>query len=350
MKYVLNRRQHALIPSGGVEVIQTGEITFTGNSGTDTLSAVILDKSLLIYQYMADVALDDPDLTNVDGEITNTTTVTFERDDNVGELITVRYWVLEYAAASGVIVQRGSVSVGSTPVNVGIAAVDLANSFPIVSSQSDSIALTDHTWPSADITSTTNLQLTSGGAATHVTKWQVIDHPNYTVTKYTATLLNAVTLLDTAITAVDLANTWLVVSGRKDDTGVIGGDDVPRSGLQSTTNIRAERDGGTDEFDFIYYVVENDGSFFNVQQLNDFQITGGNSDANTSITSVDTDRSIIYSGSVGVARVTNVTDTTARGDVIILVARFLSATSVEIERELAPGVVVSGDYQVIEFM
>jgi hypothetical protein len=115
--------------------VQTGTATISGGSptATGTLSpAVDTTKAFLVFGVTLNSG--SPNDGQVSGQITNGTTVTFQRIGTTG-VITVKWYVVKFL--SGVTVQRGSAQLPDLPnpadVDVTIAAVNLSKSFPLIS-------------------------------------------------------------------------------------------------------------------------------------------------------------------------------------------------------------------------
>jgi len=198
-----------------IKSVQSGTVTIADNSAsnTATITSVTTANSFLMFTVRHNNAsVRDTRDTKVRGVLTNSTTVTFDRDDAAsGQGTCVLSWfVIEYT--SGVTVQRGTVAgINATTHNVTITAVTLAQSWPIVSQQ----GVTSYDYGYADtvqaeITTTTNLALTvAGNASTHDFAWQVIDYTGASVQKITKALANTGTSQTSTITSVTTTQTFL---------------------------------------------------------------------------------------------------------------------------------------------
>ena len=347
MTYVLPYKI-PLRSTADIDNIQTGECEIGDGSSsvTDTITAVIKSKSFLVFQYMADVTSDDPSELLVCGEITNSTTLTFERH-STSDYIWIRWFVIEFSAFSSASVQHGSVVVDSDPKNITISAVNLSNSFPIISFKGFGGGLSQDDFITAELTSTTNLQLSVFlPTALTVAKWQVIENPLWTVSKYTDNLTGSTK--NTTISAVTLAETWLVGTARQTETGACGGDDIARFNFSSTTNILASRPGTAPNFYLIYYVIEGGGNF-DAQHLVGQGINIGSSSNNVSISAVTVANSIIKQNSVGVCQSENITDSSSAGEAIYFKTRFTSSTNAQQARGGSPMQRCKADFEVIDF-
>ena len=118
---------------------QAGSTTLTGTSTTVTIPTTLADMSKSILVFSTTSSSQNPRDYQVGGEITNTTTLTFVRNDNVGT-VSISWEVIEFE--SGVYVQRGSDVVPlSTNVDITIECVDLNQSFVILSGINDGTTL-----------------------------------------------------------------------------------------------------------------------------------------------------------------------------------------------------------------
>jgi len=200
-----------------IKTVQSGTATIADNSAsiTATITSVATDKAFLTFTVRhnnVNTLEESRDLL-VRGVLTNSTTLTFDRDSAVSGQGTcvISWYVIEYT--SGVTVQRGTVAgINATTHNVTITAVTLAQSWPIVSMQGfagrDEIKQR-HTIR-AEITTTTNLALTNAAnASTCDFAWQVIDYTGASVQKITKALANTGTTQTSTITSVTMAQTFL---------------------------------------------------------------------------------------------------------------------------------------------
>jgi hypothetical protein len=141
----------------------------------------------------------------------------------------VQWHVVEFS--SGVTVQRSPVggtllAAGTATFPVPIAAVNLAQTFVLISeNMSSNSANIDEQWTvRAQLTSTTNLQLTRDATGTAINvAWQVIQIASAAVQSGTATIaVNTTTVTAALNPPVDLARTFLVFSrsGGSSSSGV----------------------------------------------------------------------------------------------------------------------------------
>ncbi len=232
---------------------QAGTTTLTGTSTTVTIPTTLADMSKSILVFSTTSSSNNPRDYQVGGEITNTTTLTFVRNNNGGS-VSISWEVIEFE--SGVYVQRGSDVVPlSTNVDITIECVDLNQSFVILSGINDGTTLGNDDGITGNLTSETNLRLLTGttGGDFDQAYWQVIEYQGASVQKVTASLTGA-TATSTIPTPVDMSKTMIISSH------IIGGnsnaDDLPRTELTNSNTVTYTRVGTTNTMTFLTYVVE----------------------------------------------------------------------------------------------
>jgi len=224
--------------------LQKGELTITtgNNSNTDTITAVTKNKSFLIFTYNTTQGIDDSNFICLRGQITNGTTLTFQTAGNITGTITISWFVVEFDPTSPATVQHGTQAATSGVTDIAISAVTLANSFPIVTHENNTPNLNSGNYPIASFTSTTNLRLVHFQIQGNVFDWQVVEHPNWTVTYHTDTMAIGDTVENLTIGAVTLADVWLRTTHNPD--GNPDGDAIVRSYFSSTTQLRSDVQAG----------------------------------------------------------------------------------------------------------
>jgi len=240
---------------------QTGTTTIAAGSTSRTVAITSLDMSKSFLVFSSTLSDASPTNYQIGGEITNSTTLTFERTGNSGT-VSISWQVFEFEG--GVSVQRGSTSVAlSTNVDIAISCVDLTKSFVIVSARKSGAQLGNDDGVTANLTSTTNLRLVTGtaGAAMEEVYWQVIEYQASTVKKVTATLAGGSTSTTSTIAPAvgNLAKAFVI------SNHIIGGDsnpdDLPRTELTNASTVTYTRVGTTNTMTFVTYVIElTDGS------------------------------------------------------------------------------------------
>lgn len=339
------------INRGEILSIQSHEVTLSdpSTSVTDAITAVTKNKSYILYQYKHTHTGEPPDDVFISAEITNSTTVTFDRQAGDGD-VTIRYWVVEFRASVPANVQHFSLTPvwASNQEDQAITAVDLAHSFPLCSFNNSGGGISDDDFIAWQMQSTTNLRFhcRSSRVDTEI-KAQVIENPNWDVTEYTDTMINTDITENTPITAVTLNETWLLGSYWASTTGTQDANNIPHFHFSSTTNIQAHRAVNGCEFSFFYYVVESN-SLFHAQHFDSEQITITNATATTAISAVDTAKSIIkMNGALTGNWATNNTASGENASEQCILLEFSSSTLVQEER-IATTDLVEFSYCVID--
>lgn len=246
-----------------IDSVQKGEVTITtgNNSTTDTITAVTKNKSFLIFSYKTTQQIDDSNFVCCHGAITNGTTLTFQTQGNITGVMTISWFVVEFSATSSANVQHGSLNYASDPDDITINAVVIANSFPIISHSNSSANLNDRNFFNLAFTSTTNLRVSQANPADNQQiAWQVVENPNWDVTKYTDFMAIGDTQENLTISAITLADNWLLTSHWPD--GNPDGNCHVRSYFSSTTQIRSDCQAVSDEnWDLEYWVIDGNGGF-----------------------------------------------------------------------------------------
>ncbi len=196
-----------------VKSVQTGTVTMNPATQTVTVTSVNTAKTFVICQ--SDTGgTNTASTTRATCELTNSTTFTITVSAAVAAQ-TVRWYVVEFF--SGVSVQRGLTNLAaSLTVAVPIAAVNLAKTFVLTSERiNDGNSNRDERWTTtAQLTSTTNLQLTRTDSATATSiAWQVIQVESASVQSGIVTIAinqTVATVTLAAANAVDTSRTFLV--------------------------------------------------------------------------------------------------------------------------------------------
>ncbi len=260
--------QHIIQAAANPEInsVQTGEATIpsSGTSVNATITAVTVNKSFLIFTFESSDGFSQNQRNLAQGWINSTTQLTFQRSSNPASTIIIRWYVVEFSATSSATVQHfnNQLAAGATE-NKTLTAVNLSNSFPIVSCQDSEAGWNVGGYPTAEITTTTNVQIAWGAINTTRYTVQVIENPNWTVTKYTHSLLTTDSgNTDKTITAVILAETMLIGSARGASDFNPNAHKYWKWGLLNTTTIRYYRDTDTDQaWNTVLYVIEGGGEF-----------------------------------------------------------------------------------------
>ena len=252
-----------------VRSIQSGTTTLTA-TGTTTvnINSVTMANAFLVFGVQANSVNERT--YGVAGNIATATTITFTRagaDSNV----TIQWYVIEFS--SGVTVQRGSTTIasGARTTNVALTAVNLTNSFPIISTSrnatTNSLNVSDEV--QATLTSTTNLALTTGAnvSSTVTVQWQVISYTGASVQTGTATLAGGTAGTEALSTTVTLgtsitpSNSWLLytfqeaASAELDASGVTARGQITDSSTLTFDRYAVTGGGSAGALTFRYYLV-----------------------------------------------------------------------------------------------
>jgi hypothetical protein len=241
--------------------IHSGSVTLPdGNTAiTDTLSpAVDTTKSFLVFSLTADN--NRPDSVQVTGQITNATTVTFERIGSTGP-VTIQWYVAEFL--NGVDVQRGSTllsAAGRADVTAGLApAVDLAKSFPLISLRTEGGTFDGNDFIRAEITDSSTLSLTApdGGDPAWI-EWQVIEYVDANVrhgNEYMGSGISSVPV-DRSPDTWDPNRSWLIYSHEGGGAGADMGQALVRGVITGSSTFTLDRNNTGNDIDLTWYLVE----------------------------------------------------------------------------------------------
>ena len=237
---------------------QTGTTTIANGSTVTNISiaGVDMSQSFLVFSSMINEA--NPDNFQIGGRIANPTTLTFQRTGNTGA-VTIKWQVFEFEG--GVFVQHGSTTnvARNLNVNVAISCVDLTKSFVLISARKSGSQLGSDDGITANLTTSTNLQLFipgPAGADMEEAYWQVIEYQASTVKKITATLNAGVTSTTSTISpAIGTLSKAFVISNHGINAD-INAADLPRTELTNATTVTYTRSGTTGAMNFVTYVIE----------------------------------------------------------------------------------------------
>jgi hypothetical protein len=209
----------AVLKSNGV---QTGVVTMPGGStaATVAITSVNTNNTFVICNPLISKNGNGAVASEfVTCELTGPTTLTIT-NGAADSTEVVRWYVVEFS--SGVTVQRGLVPTatylaGTATVNVAIAAVNLATTFVLISARTayGGADADEQFTPTAQLTTTTNLQLTRSETGTALAvAWQVIQINSAAVQSGTASIAkNTTSITATLGPAVDTTKTFLVFTG-----------------------------------------------------------------------------------------------------------------------------------------
>lgn len=278
-----------------IKSVQSGTTTLaSGNSSvTATITSVDTTKSFLVYS----LSLNDSAAINsqVSGEITNATTLTFYRYTTAAVNITIKWYVAEFV--SGVTVQRGTATTSSSPFNVTINSVNTAKSFPIINGYTrDGQTYGADDFEKAKITSATNLELTQVSSSLNSTlRWQVVEYTDATVQTGDVSFITTDSSKTATVNSVDPAKSWLLYTYTTDSNAANISNIFIQGTITNSTTLTFNKDGTGNNNNLTWYLVTfNDET---TVQSGSQNFATGDTQKNVTITSVDTARSIAAAGS-----------------------------------------------------
>ena len=286
-------------PAGAYDDAQfraTTRGTTTLPSGSTTLDVAIsvtdLTKTIMVFS----TTCDDADIRDflVTGALTSTTNLRFQRSGN-GTAVDISYDLIEFFG--DVTVQHGTTTLSSTTVNETISAVELDKTFVLATVRRSGTDYGNDDGFLAELTSTTNMQLTAGGTG-GVVEWQIVDYDDTFVRTVRTTIADGQTLSTpsiypagcSSVNGVD-PNKTMIISHHTQD-GSTSADDLPKVTLEDSTSLRIERNTGNNSLEYIIYVVE----FLDSTEVQIIEPNFGSGETfrNETISSVDTSRSVVF--------------------------------------------------------
>ncbi len=281
-----------------LKTVQSGTAVIATSTTTKTVTITSIDttKSFLVFSARGNSS--EARKSWATGQITNGTTLTFQRNTaSGGTSVEISWYVMEFT--SGVSVQRGSQSVVTPlPKNVTITAVTLAKSFPLISYRVEFGTGPDgRAFPKAKLTTTTNLEIDLNvPPLTGIVEWQVIEFTGADVQTGDLTLSTTDTSKTDTITSVDTAKSWLIFSQKNDEgTGTNVASHTLRGRITNGTTLTFDRDeAGSLAIDVTWYVIEfTDGT--KVQSGSE-NFGTGDTLKNVTITAVDLTKTMASAG------------------------------------------------------
>lgn len=328
--------------------VQSGTTTIPVNSNSQTVTITSVDttKAFLVFSVTTDEA--KPNISEVRGQITNATTLTFNRSViNNTPVAKIAWYVAEFT--SGVSVQRGSVAMDVTTKNVTITGVTTSRSFPIISYESKSGNYDATVFIKAKITSSTNLEISNQQADANATvEWQVVDFTGASVQTGDIAFANG----DSSKTAtlspsITTSNSWLIytynsVTGTKDDNS----QKFTRGLITNSTTLTFDRANTGQSMNLTWYLVEfTDGT--TVQQGSQ-NFTSSDTQKNVTITSVSTTKSLAAGGYFMRGGKTPYTATGNPG-VVYFTLELTSSTNLQITRAITGSATADIGWYVVTF-
>ncbi len=282
-------------PTSTLPAVKSGSVTLLSGSqsATVTIAPVDITKAFLVFGMSFNDA--NPGFSQVTGQITNATTLTFRRSSGTSApAVTVKWYVAEFL--SGVSVQRGSTAMDAATKNIPLTAVDTARSFPIITYRNSGSSYTNDDFVKAKITSSTNLELSIDlPVAAGIVEWQVIEFADSQVQSGSVSFGATDSVKTATMSAVDTGKSWLIYT-YKTATGTTAniGQKLVQGLISNGTTVTFDRANTGQAMDLTWYLVEfTDGT--TVQQgSQSFGTT--ETQKNVAISVVDPARSLAAGG------------------------------------------------------
>lgn len=268
--------------------IQHGIISATGTQATDTITEVVLSRSILLVSVTSDGS--GPDDNACGARFANSTTVEFNFGATQGNGREVAYWVIEFGASDGVSVQHGSHTMASADEDITISAVSMSETFCLINFSNDYDDWNSGASLAYELTSTTNLKLRTQEDANHGTVYyQIVSASGARVQRGSFTGWTDGQETDT-IAEVVLENTFLLSSilcGDSDSKeAAIGGR------LLNSTTLQFDRADPTSTSADVYWEVV-EWTALTVQQVIYSGDDGDNATIDITISAVDLSKAAV---------------------------------------------------------
>ncbi len=288
--------------------------------------------------FQATSSNNTPNSSNVRCVLTNTTTITCDRFGTAGT-VNIHWQTVEISI--GVTVEHLTPACVSYITNVPITPVaDMANTFLIYSHAQGGIIQDINDRRTAQLTSTTNVELRQSGTGTCASEGtaeslQVVQFTNASVTRGFVGAMTGSTLSVSSLPAVDTSKTVLIYSYRTGNSGPNIAAGLVRGSIDSPTSLSFSRGDFTGQIDAIAWERIEFTNASTVQQI-DVSMAAGIGTANEAIASVDTSRAIAFAGGQWTSGQA-MGETTYAGDDVIGVAvgrhELTSATNLLVTRD-----------------
>lgn len=239
-----------------VQSIQRNTVTLvSGLAFQDvTISSVTTSRAEVILDCRTGQSTTNLTNMSVTAELTSATNVRLQRGGNTGAIV-CHITIIEYTAASGVIVDRGTAILNAVPLNISITSRDYTKRYSRVYMRTSSNTNFATVMATHDVTSNTNLQIYGNGVDTSITfVWQTIYIPDATVhhlsglatgTSYNVSLSGLGIVPDEAYT---------ITSMRFGGTSGIDDDEFKGARITSSTNLNIYSNYGDSHY-FVTQIV-----------------------------------------------------------------------------------------------
>lgn len=284
-----------------IKSVQRGTATFASGQNTLPIALTSVDTTKTIVWSGINwgggrINISDPNASRAGLQLSGATTLNLQRLGAPAYATVVDWEAIEFQ--SGVSVQRRDTTFGAatTTVNVPITAVNLSESFVLISLAANTGSqVIDEQWTvRARLTSSTNLELSrnESGIALNV-YWQVVSYTGASVQRRDTTIAAAASSITVPIASVNAATTFLLFTQRAD--AAVNGSESQyqvRGRITSPTQLTFDRTSTTNSVDISWQVITlNDGSSV---QSGSIPIAGTDSVGTATLSSVTLSRSASF--------------------------------------------------------
>jgi len=235
--------------------IQRGGATISNGTNATTVPIEAVNPNQSFLTYSSTISEIAPTDYQIAAALTNSTTLTFERNGTAGD-VAIRWQVFEFAA--GATVQHGTLepSVAANDTTIPIAAVDRRRSFVLVNARNFGNTFNENETYVAELTSATTLRFTMYGPPDQMRYYyQVVEFEDAAVTIASPSLSETETAVSHPLSgSVDPDRTFLVTTA-KCSTAVYP-EQMPRVSLTDSQTVTLIRESGGPKWDTYIYIIE----------------------------------------------------------------------------------------------
>jgi hypothetical protein len=221
--------------------VQRGSANIAAGSSLQRVTVQQLDPTHAFLVFGTRFDGNAPGLTQVSGQITGPTELTFTRQTpDGGPTVPISYYVAEFQ--SGVLVQRGATTLSSMSMTASLTPIDLTKSFPIVTYRNTGASYGKDDFVRAKLTSSSQLTLENMLAApSGIVEWQVVTFDGASVQSGDVNVAAGDTMVTAPVQTVDPAKTWLLFSYDFGTTMTSVADLMLRGRVESATQLAFRR-------------------------------------------------------------------------------------------------------------
>jgi len=225
--------------AGIVQNIQRNTVTLVnGLSFLDIgISAVTMNRTEVVLDCRTGQSTVNQSNMWVTAELTSTTNIRLQRGGNAGAIV-CHFKVIQYTAASGVVVDRGTGILSTNPLNIAITSRARANRYSRVFMRTSSNSSFRAVMATHDISSNTNLQIQGDAVDSSISfVWQAVYIPDATVHHLSG--LATGTSYDVSLSGLGVVKeqAFAITSMRYGGASGIDNDEFKGARITSNTNL-----------------------------------------------------------------------------------------------------------------